>query len=257
MQTTTPIPLETKASSGGIEGYGSVFGNVDFGGDVVLPDAFNKSIQEYKDSNKMPQMFWMHKADQVPGKWDAMKSDNYGLFMKGQFVDTTLGKDMRILTSTKSVSGLSIGYLPNIIGYDKEGNRLLKEVDLMEVSVVSLAMNPKAEITSLKSRLSQKGEYVPDEDELAEIKRDCEVFLRHKGWSRRAAKAGVSNLFKEFTSGMLDDSSDDSVMLDDANMELGLKEIESDSVTILRHLDNYLKDGDNALIRAQMQLRNL
>ena len=206
IQTTLPIPLETKASpKGEIAGYGSTFGNVDHGGDIVLPGAFAKSLQEYKDSNTMPSMFWMHKADQVPGIWNSAVEDQYGLQMKGAFADTALGNDTRTLTSMKAVGGLSIGYITQDYKYDNEGNRLLKQVDLIEVSVVSLAMNPKAQITHAKSRLSERGEYVPDGDEIISLKTEIEQFLRIKGWSRRAARAGIHAFFKGLTDGMSDD----------------------------------------------------
>ena len=199
MQHSTPIPLETKASSGGIEGYGSVFGNVDFGGDIVLPGAFSKSLQEYKDSNTMPQMFWAHKQDQVPGKWDSLKEDSYGLFGKGELIDTTLGSDVRKLTTHKAVSGLSIGYMTKDYSFDKEGNRLLKQIDLFEISIVPLAMNPKAKITYAKSRLSDNFEYVPDDIDIALFKRELEQFLQLKGFGRRRAMLAVADIFKGFT----------------------------------------------------------
>jgi len=56
----------------------------------------------------LPQMFWMHDAAQVPGFWKEMHEDGDGLFVKGELVDTQLGKEMHTLLSTKAVRGLSI-----------------------------------------------------------------------------------------------------------------------------------------------------
>ena len=66
-------------------------------------------------------------------------------------------------------------------------------------------MNPKAQITHAKSRLSERGEYVPDGDEIISLKTEIEQFLRIKGWSRRAARAGIHAFFKGLTDGMSDD----------------------------------------------------
>ena len=200
IQTTLPIPLETKASpKGEIAGYGSTFGNVDHGGDIVLPGAFAKSIQEYKDSNTMPPMLWMHKMDQVPGKWTSIEEDQNGLYVKGVFADTALGQDTRTLTSMKAVGGLSIGYITKDYKYDSQGNRLLKEVDLVEQSIVSLAMNPKAQITHAKSRLSERGEYVPDVDEISALKRELEQILRLKGWLRSIMRKRLKRKFRQLS----------------------------------------------------------
>jgi len=98
-----------------------------------------------------------------------------------------------------AVSGLSIGYLPipGQVEYD-EGVRILKEVELFEVSIVAIPMNPKAQIAHVKSRLSARGEYVPTDKEMAELKREAERYLRARGFSRSMAMQCAKNLFQEF-----------------------------------------------------------
>lgn len=184
------------------EGYGSVFGNVDYGGDVVLPGAFARTLADHKDRDVMPQMFWMHQMDKVPGKWIEMEEDDKGLYVKGEFVNTPLGDEIHTLVQQKAVRGLSIGFVTTDRGYDKEGNRLIKEVDLWEVSPVSLAMNPLAAVTASKSRLSRDFEYVPEQHE---FKRQLEEHLCDIGCNRRVAMRLISNMFK----GLKDETSDD------------------------------------------------
>lgn len=189
--------LEIKAiSKGQFEGYGSIFNNVDYGGDIVLPGAFKRSLAAHKSLGELPVMFWMHKMDQVPGKWIEMHEDDTGLYVKGVFADTQLGRETHELLKMKAVRGLSIGYQTVERDYDNDGNRLLKEVDLHETSIVSLAMNPKAQIEHVKSRLSIDGEYVPTGEEIAHLKRDAESFLQGKGMIRKLAVACAANLFK-------------------------------------------------------------
>ena len=73
------FPLEIKAlSARQFEGHGSIFGNVDLGGDVVMPGAFKTTLAEHKAADSMPSMFWMHAPDQVPGAWLDMSEDAQG-----------------------------------------------------------------------------------------------------------------------------------------------------------------------------------
>jgi len=203
------------------EGYGSIFGNVDYGGDVVIQGAFARTLQDHKDRNELPQMFWMHQMDKVPGKWLEMEEDDKGLYVKGEFVETPLGDEIHTLVQQKAVRGLSIGFVTTDRGYDKEGNRLIKEVDLWEVSPVSLAMNPLASVTAAKSRLSREFEYVPEQHE---FKRQLEEHLCDIGCSKRVAMRLISNMFK----GLKDETSDEPTSDSDLNNgedEAGMQEV--------------------------------
>jgi HK97 family phage prohead protease len=163
------------------EGHGSVFKNVDLGGDIVMPGAFKRTLAKHRKDGTLPAMFWMHDAAQVPGKWVDMGEDSKGLYVKGVFADTQLGNEVRTLLHMKAVRGLSIGYVPKDVDFDDDGVRLIKEAELWEVSVVSLAMNPLAQVESVKSRLSVLGEYVPTVKEFERI-------LRNAGCTRSTAK---------------------------------------------------------------------
>lgn len=208
MSNQISVGFEIKAlSKHEFEGHGAIFGNIDMGGDVVLPGAFNKSLAEHKRAGALPQMFWMHDAAQVPGIWKEMHEDGDGLFVKGELVDTQLGKEMHTLLSTKAVRGLSIGFRVIDAEFDGDGIRKLKEIDLWEVSLVSLAMNPLAQIEAIKSRLSASGEYVP-------TTREFERILRNAGCSKKTALTLCSRLFDSHPGGMLDGGRRDSETVD-------------------------------------------
>lgn len=198
MAQTLNVALEIKSlGTREFEGHGSIFGNVDLGGDVVVPGAFKRSLAKHKAAGSMPAMFWMHQPDQVPGVYTDMEEDSKGLYVRGELVDTQLGNDMRVLLKKKAVRGLSIGYRTIDSDYTKEGDRLLKEVDLWEVSLVSLAMNPLAQIESVKARLSHEGEYVPTE-------REFERRLRDVGCSKNVARFMIARIFDDEAGGMPD-----------------------------------------------------
>ncbi len=181
------------------EGYGAIFGNVDRGGDVILPGAFTKSLGAHGRDGTLPQMLWMHDPKMVPGRWMAMSEDSAGLHVKGELADTTLGREMHTLLAMKAVRGLSIGYQTEDYGYDRSGHRQLKSVKLWEVSLVSLAMNPLASVDSVKSRLSSSGEYVPTEREFEHLVRD------RMGVSKKVARFMTARLFDSGAGGMPDD----------------------------------------------------
>jgi HK97 family phage prohead protease len=183
------VPLEIKSlSEREFTGYGSIFGNTDLGGDVVMKGAFKRSLATQKRDNKLPLMFWGHNPDQVPGKWLDMREDDDGLVARGVLADTPLGNEIHTLLKMEAVRGLSIGYITKDQDFTDDGVRLIKEVELMELSIVSMPMNPLAQIEHVKSRLSKAGEYVPTKTELENI-------LRKAGFSRSVAKQCVYKIF--------------------------------------------------------------
>ena len=182
MRPMLTTKLEVKQLEGReFEGHGSVFGNVDLGGDIVVPGAFKRSLAEHKKSSSLPGMFWMHDPSRVAGKWLDMGEDDRGLKVKGILADTPLGNEIHTLLKMDAVSGLSIGYRTVDQDWDEDGNRLIKEAELWEVSVVSLPMNPLAQVAHVKSQLSARGEYVPTAKEFERI-------LREAGCSRKVAR---------------------------------------------------------------------
>jgi HK97 family phage prohead protease len=191
MKPNLTIPLEIKQlSDREFEGHGSIFGNEDLGGDIVLPGAFKRTLARHKKSGSLPQMFWMHDPSRVPGKWLKMSEDKTGLKVKGELAPTPLGDEIRTLLQMEAVRGLSIGYRTVDQDFDDDGRRLLKEIELWEVSVVSLPMNPLAQVAHAKSQLSAIGEYVP-------TPREFERTLRDVGCSQKVAKRIMSKLFQE------------------------------------------------------------
>jgi hypothetical protein len=110
--------------------------------------------------------------------------------VKGILADTPLGNEIRTLLKMDAVKGLSIGYRTIKDSFNKAGQRLLKELELWEVSVVSLPMNPLAQVAHAKSQLSAAGEYVP-------TAREFEHALRDVGCSQKTAKRIISKVYED------------------------------------------------------------
>lgn len=176
------VAAEIKATAEGvIEGYGSVFGNVDSYGDIVVAGAFAETIK----SGRQVAMLWQHDPDEPIGVWTELREDKRGLVVKGQLaLGTQRGREAFELIKMGALTGLSIGYSTTKSSFDEQsGLRSLIELDLWEVSPVTFPANESARVTSAKS---------------ADIKtiRDFEGFLREAGFSRAAATAIAAHGFK-------------------------------------------------------------
>lgn len=190
---TLDFPLEIKALSetGMIEGYASTFGNVDLGGDIVDPRAFDDTLADMEKSGRRVPLLWHHDPTQPIGVWTSLAVDGKGLVGKAQtFPDEDpLAKRLCMLIKHRVINGLSIGYtLPpgGRVQDEKKphANRLMK-VNVREISLVTMPMNEKARITAVK--MFADGQ-VPSERELEDRFRD------EWGLSNKLAKTFVSAL---------------------------------------------------------------
>jgi len=179
------LDLKAVSEKGVVEGYGSTFGGPpDLGGDIVLPGAFIDSLAEHKRKGTMPLMFFGHKAsDLTIGSWTDMAEDGKGLWVQGQLdmEDPYASKIQRKLKQGQ-MRGLSIGYEIKSASPDpkRPGVRMLEKLNLWEVSVVNLPMNPRAAVDTVKSYTASGG--LPSLPEFEE-------FLREAGFSKSQATA--------------------------------------------------------------------
>ena len=164
-----------------VSGYGSVFGNVDGGGDMVVAGAFKECIAK----GRKPKMLWQHDANQPIGAWDEMREDANGLYMKGRISKKAAkGAEVAALVKMGAVDGLSIGYRTQEYQIDADaGVRKLTKLDLWETSVVTFPMNTLAGIYAAKSA---------DDMSDAEIKRHIDPALKAIKVSGTEAKAMAS-----------------------------------------------------------------
>jgi len=138
---------------GTFEGYASVFGNTDLGNDVIKKGAFTESLKVRKP--KGIKLLYQHKSDMPIGVFDDITEDGTGLHVKGRLaLKTTAGRDAYELLKMGALDAMSIGFRvnPDKITYDKLAKkRTIGEVDLLEISLVTFPMNPKALIRSVKA----------------------------------------------------------------------------------------------------------
>ena len=176
---------EIKSDAQGVfTGYGSIFGNEDQGNDIMKKGAFTKSLTK-RPASKV-KMLYQHKTDEPIGIFTDMYEDNKGLYVKGQLaMGTQKGREAYELLKMGALDGMSIGFRadPEKQGYNenKRGVRTLKEVDLMEISLVTFPMNESALIETVKGN--------------AKNIREWEKILREAGGlSRTESKIGAKAL---------------------------------------------------------------
>ncbi len=130
-----------------IEGYASYFGKQDKGGDIVMPGAYAKSLAALKAAGRRVKMLWQHDPAQPIGIWDEVREDEKGLYVKGRLLaDVARAREAAALIEAGAIDGLSIGYRTVKAEKDGKGRRLLSELELWEVSLVTFPMLPEARV---------------------------------------------------------------------------------------------------------------
>ncbi|ASP21674.1 Caudovirus prohead serine protease [Antarctobacter heliothermus] len=154
-----------------IEGYASLFGACDQGGDVVASGAYARSLTRLAAEGRAVKMLWQHDPAQPIGIWAEVREDERGLFVKGRLLDCVeRGREAAALIEAGAIDGLSIGYRTLKATKNDKGHRVLTELELWEVSLVTFPMLPSA-------RVASKGE-TPDDAALRELAEALEG-MRH------------------------------------------------------------------------------
>jgi len=156
-----------------IEGYASYFGKRDNGGDIVQPGAYGLSLNALEKAGRRVKMLWQHDPSQPIGIWDEVREDERGLYVKGRLLsDVEKGREAVALVEAGAIDGLSIGYRTVKAQKDDKGRRLLSELELWEVSLVTFPMLPEA-------RVGAKGQTLENDllRELADVFRDARQML--------------------------------------------------------------------------------
>ncbi len=69
-----------------IEGYASLFGRRDQGGDVVETGAYAASLGRLSARGGTVKMLWQHDPAQPIGVWDEVREDEKGLWVRGRIL---------------------------------------------------------------------------------------------------------------------------------------------------------------------------
>lgn len=158
-------------------GYASVFDGLDSYGDTIKAGAYKNTIV---DRARPIQLRWNHYGP-VIGKFTEIYEDEKGLFVSGELTKGhSVAEDTAALLRHGAISGMSIGYSVN----DSEQDgvvRVLKDIELYEISIVETPADNNAHIQTVKSATKLK---------------DVEEVLRRQGFSQKEATEIVATVKK-------------------------------------------------------------
>ena len=200
------VPFEIKAEDitdeGIFSGWGSLFDQEpDAGRDIVARGAFYDTLAKGGRNRTGIMMGWQHDTRGMPpGVWLELREEPKGLYVKGQLdLNTQLGRDILSIMKLGAKTGtwrfsLSIGYDSIEEEYQtiKVGAenidirvRLLKKVELWEVSIVNFPMKLGATIIDVKDAIQK-----------AKTERELEKALRESGNVSKSDAQHIISLVK-------------------------------------------------------------
>lgn len=143
-------------------GIASVYGNIDDGGDIVVPGAFKRAIDEFNAGRSRCAFLWTHKFDEpptaqilelkevgrfgLPAAYQGLVDVTGGLMVTRKYLDDPASDRVYQGVISKAIREMSFSY--RVIKYHIEKTssgkevRILEELDLIDCSDVVLGMNP-------------------------------------------------------------------------------------------------------------------
>ena len=134
-------------------------GNIDLDNDIIVPEAFTKTLAERGPSGK--NLIWSlvdHCADMnnVIGKPEQLYVENDMLIAITPIVETEKGEDIIKMYEAGLINQHSIGFSTIKSNVNKEGVRTITELKLYEGSAVLWGANPETPTLGFKGEMSIK-----------------------------------------------------------------------------------------------------
>lgn len=141
----------TQLSSDQFEGYASLFGVADGAGDTVAPGAFAASLR--RRGAGQVRMLYQHFSHAPIGVWEHISEDEKGLFVRGRLsAEVEQARDIAALLRDGALNGLSIGFRTLRARRGAGAGRLLQEIELWEISVVTFPLLAGSTVTAIGAR---------------------------------------------------------------------------------------------------------
>jgi len=149
-------------------------GNIDLGNDIIVPEAFTKTLAERGPSGK--NLIWSlvdHCADMnnVIGKPEQLYVENDMLIAITPIVETEKGEDIIKMYEAGLINQHSIGFSTIKSNVNKEGVRTITELKLYEGSAVLWGANPETPTLGFKGEMEAK-------DKKAELSNRLEQLIK-------------------------------------------------------------------------------
>ena len=147
----TPFhPRAALHPDGSVEGYASLFGEVDQARDMVMPGAFTQSLR-LRGLRRIPMLFQHDPAEPI-GIWQDITEDWRGLRVRGRLIpDVVRARELLALLREGAADGLSIGFKTVKARLDPKSRiRKLDQIELWEISIVTFPLLPGARVRAVK-----------------------------------------------------------------------------------------------------------
>lgn len=160
-QLSTRAEGEEKAVA--IEGYAAVFNSkTSIGGwfdEVIEPGAFSRSLSDNGDIRALFNHNWDNVLGRTKSQTLELREDEKGLNFKVELPDTSVARDLTISMERGDINQCSFGFFIT----DEEWNynvepalRTIKEVELFEISIVSIPAYDDTEASLVRSKETGK-----------------------------------------------------------------------------------------------------
>ena len=148
-----PLPATSRVAlhlDGTVEGYASLFGEIDQARDMVMPGAFTQTLKS-RGLRRIPMLF-QHDPGEPVGVWLELREDVRGLWARGRLIpDVARARELLALLRNGAIDGLSIGYR-TVRGQIEPRTRVRKlyQLDLWEISIVTFPLLVGARVEAVK-----------------------------------------------------------------------------------------------------------
>ena len=146
--------------TGKIAGFFSTYEKTpDSYGDIIAPGAFTKTIEDRKATGHPFPLCFNHDFSAVIGAVNTIEEKEQGPYIEADFLDTQLGQDVRKMVQSGAIYQFSFAYdvlknrAPNAEEKANGVTNVLEEVEVYEVSVVTVPANSNAQVTDIKSAI--------------------------------------------------------------------------------------------------------
>ena len=127
-------------------GYAAMFDRPDRGGDVVRAGAFARSLK--RGAGRCRCSGSTSRARPI-GRIEYLREDRRGLRVIARLSGGAAGREAAALLKAGAVAGLSFGY--RVRRARGDGPRELTELELVEISLVTLPMQPRARVHAVEA----------------------------------------------------------------------------------------------------------
>ena len=151
--------FEMKANEvGGISGFFSTYEKTpDSYGDIIEPGAFTKTLAKREESGHPFPLCFNHDFSAVIGAVDSVEDTEKGPYIEAHFLDTQQAQDVRKMLQSGAIYQFSFAY--DVLGAREPNEEekkagvtnVLTEVEVYEVSVVTVPANQNAVATEVKA----------------------------------------------------------------------------------------------------------